>query len=130
MAVVALAMSFFPFTPAVFAGGVLAYAFTIGMAYAAYSALVLLAVGHGAASTKYAILSSLGNVPVVYMTALAGWAHDRLGPRHPDPAGMLRIEFAVSMAAIVMGIVAVWMLGAARTPPPGTTLDLSADERR
>ena len=30
------------------------------------------AIGRGAASTKYAALSSLGNVPVVYMTAVDG----------------------------------------------------------
>jgi len=42
--------------------------------------LVLLsAIGRGAASTKYAALSSLGNVPVVYMTGVDGWAHDRFG---------------------------------------------------
>ncbi len=35
--------------------------------------LPLFAIGRGAASTKYAALSSLGNVPVVYMTALDGW---------------------------------------------------------
>ena len=41
--------------------------------------MVLFAIGRGAASTKYAALSSLGNVPVVYMTALDGWVHDRFG---------------------------------------------------
>ena len=41
--------------------------------------LPLFAIGRGAASTKYAALSSLGNVPVVYMTALDGWVHNRFG---------------------------------------------------
>jgi MFS family permease len=113
MALVALAMSYGPLTPAVFATGVFAYAFTIGMAYAAYSALVLLAVGQGAASTKYAILSSLGNLPVVYMTALAGWSHDQFGP-----ARMLQIEAALSAVAIAAGVVAVWLLGTARASVP------------
>ena len=49
------------------------------MAYTAFSAIVLLAIGRGAASTKYATLSSLGNLPVVYMTASDGWVHDRFG---------------------------------------------------
>ncbi len=111
MALAALGMSLFPLTPVVYGAGVLAYSFTLGLAYTAYSALVLLAIGRGAASTKYAILNSLGNVPVVYMTALAGWSHDKYGP-----AGMLQMEFGVSAAAIVLGIVAVWMIGAARRP--------------
>ena len=34
-----------------------------GLGYAAYSTLVLLAIGRGAASTKYSILSSIGNIP-------------------------------------------------------------------
>jgi hypothetical protein len=59
--------------------GVLAYALASGMAYAAFSAIVLLAIGRGAAATKYATLSSLGNLPVVYMTAANGWVHDRFG---------------------------------------------------
>jgi MFS family permease len=109
MALVALAASYAPLTPAVFAASVLAYALTIGMGYAAYSSLVLLAVGQGAASTKYAILSSLGNLPVVYMTALAGWSHDRYGA-----AGMLQVEAGVSAVAIAAGIVAVWALGASQ----------------
>jgi MFS transporter, PAT family, beta-lactamase induction signal transducer AmpG len=113
MAVVALAMSFAPRTPLVYGVGVLTYSFTIGLAFAAYSALVLLAVGHGAASTKYAILNSLGNVPVVYMTALAGWSHDRFGP-----AGMLQVEFVASTAAIAVGMSAVWLLAATRAASP------------
>ena len=120
MAAVALGMSFCPLTPRVYSGGVLVYALSIGLAYAAYSALVLLAVGRGAASTKYAILGSLGNIPVVYMTALAGWSHDRFGP-----VGMLQIEAALSGVAIVAGIVAVWMLGAARTPSSHVRQEIS-----
>src|SRR5437868_684389 len=59
--------------------GVLAYALFCGMGYAAFSAIVLFAIGRGVASTKYALPSSVGNIPVVYMTALNGWVHDRCG---------------------------------------------------
>jgi len=105
MALVALVLAAAPRTPTTYAAGVLTYALATGLAFAAYSTLVLFAVGRGAASTKYAILNSLGNVPVVYMTAFDGWAHDRWGA-----AGMLRAEAALSAAAIVVGIVAVWLL--------------------
>ena len=76
---VAIIMAVAPRTPNAFTVGVLAYALTCGMAYAAFSAIVLLAIGRGAASTKYATLSSLGNRPIVYMTASDGWVHDRFG---------------------------------------------------
>src|SRR5947199_9017546 len=72
-------MALTPHTPNAFTVGVLTYALACGMAYAAFSAVILLAIGRGAASTKYAALSSLGNLPVVYMTALDGWVHDKYG---------------------------------------------------
>ncbi|HVZ25041.1 MAG TPA: MFS transporter [Sediminibacterium sp.] len=77
IALVTLLMSIFPFTPFTYATGVLFYAFMMGFAYAAFSAIVLLAIGKGLASTKYALLSSVSNIPVVYMTALDGWLHDK-----------------------------------------------------
>jgi nitrate/nitrite transporter NarK len=79
------------------------------MAYAAFSAVILLAIGRGAASTKYATLSSLGNLPVVYMTALDGWVHDRLGT-----ARMLHIE---ALVAIVCVVLALPVLGKIKTAP-------------
>ena len=70
MALVAIIMAVAPRTPNAFTVSVLAYALTGGMAYTAFSAIVLLTIGRGAASTKYATLSSLGNLPVVL--------HDRI----------------------------------------------------
>jgi len=70
MALVAIIMAVTARTPNAFTVGVLTYALTCGMAYAAFSAIVLLAIGRGAAFTKYATLSSLGNLP--------GCLHDRV----------------------------------------------------
>jgi len=77
MALVAIGMVAAPRTPGGYAAGVLCYALTQGLSYASFSALVLHVIGRGAAATKYAALSSIGNIPVAYMTALDGWAHDR-----------------------------------------------------
>jgi MFS transporter, PAT family, beta-lactamase induction signal transducer AmpG len=77
MATITLVMSISPFIPIYYTGGVLTYAFANGCVNAAFSGVVLLAIGKGLASTKYALLSSLGNIPVVYMTAFDGWIHDR-----------------------------------------------------
>src|SRR5262249_58191401 len=73
MAAIALIIAVAPRTPLAYASGVLCYAFSQGLAYAAFTALVLHAIGRGAAATKFGILASLGNVPVSYMTAFDGW---------------------------------------------------------
>lgn len=75
-AVVTLIMAFLPYHPAEYIGGVLVYAFGLGLINAAFSAVILYAIGKKNAATKYALISSLGNVPVVYMTAFDGWTHD------------------------------------------------------
>src|SRR5215211_7643980 len=79
LAAVASLLALGPRTPLAYSAGVLSYALFCGMSYAAFSAIVLFAIGRGVASTKYAVLSSLGNIPVVYMTATNGWVHDRFG---------------------------------------------------
>ena len=102
IAAVAIIMAIAARTPASFSVGVLFYAFTNGVAYAAFSALVLLAIGKGAASTKYAALCSLGNLPVVYMTALDGWVHDRYGT-----AWMLHFDGLAGVVCIVFAMLAL-----------------------
>lgn len=109
IALVAVVMAIVPRTPNAFSAGVLAYALFCGMAYAAFSAVVLLAIGRGAASTKYATLSSLGNLPVVYMTAADGWVHDRFGT-----AWMLHGEAIVAIICIVF---ALFILGKIKAAP-------------
>ncbi len=105
LAVVAAGMAIAARTSAAFATGVLFYAFVGGVAYAAFSALVLFAIGRGAASTKYALLSSFGNLPVIYVTALDGWAHDRYGS-----AGMLLFEALAGIVSVLLAAIAVWRL--------------------
>lgn len=102
LAVVAAAMAIAARTSVAFSTGVLFYAFVGGVAYAAFSALVLCAIGRGAASTKYALLSSFGNLPVIYVTALDGWAHDRFGS-----AGMLFFEALAGIVCVVLAAIAV-----------------------
>ena len=99
MVLVGMGMAAAPRTPVVFASGGLFYAFSLGLANAAFSALVLHVIGRGAASTKYSILSSLGNIPVAYMTAFDGWVHDRSGA-----AGMLSSEALLAAGCIVFGL--------------------------
>ncbi len=79
MASVTCVLSFSAFVPSSYIIGVLCYAFTFGMANAGFSTIILHAIGKGMASTKYALISSLGNIPSVYMTAFNGWMHDAYG---------------------------------------------------
>jgi MFS family permease len=72
-----------PATPFTFAAGYSAYAFATGMANGAYVALVLetLDKRKRGASTGYALMSSSGNAPPIYMTWLDGIGYRRGGAR-------------------------------------------------
>ncbi len=101
----AAVMAAAPHTPTAYRAGVLIYALLMGASYGAFTALVLFAIGKGAASGKYAILTSLGNLPVVYMTALNGWAHD-----HWSASGMLYFEAIITTPAIAFGLLGLSLI--------------------
>ncbi len=63
-----------PMTPSTYFAGATLYLFTIGTCYALFTAVVLEFLGQSgkSGSGRYSIINSLGNVPVVYMTALDG----------------------------------------------------------
>lgn len=91
--------SFRPFRrSAAFAVGALAHYVVVGMRDAAFSALVLGTVGRRAAATKFIVISSIGSVPLLYMTALSGWVHDRSGTTR-----MLGVEALVAVACLGLG---------------------------
>jgi MFS family permease len=119
MALVTIVMSAAPRTPTAYSSEVIAYAFFGGAGYAAFSAVVLFAIERGAASTKYAALSSLGNVPVVYMTALDGWVHDRFGT-----GWMLQTD---ALSAILFVVVA--LLSCTRSMPRGLRISREDNSR-
>jgi MFS transporter, PAT family, beta-lactamase induction signal transducer AmpG len=112
LAATAIIMAFAPWTPNSFAVGVLIYSFFVGTGYAAYSALVVHAIGRGVASTKYALCQSLGNIPVAYMTAFNGWVHDRFGG-----VWMLNAEALLALAFVAAGLFALQQINARCTTP-------------
>jgi MFS family permease len=80
----ALGMALAPRTEASFIWFVCAYMILTGFCYAAFGAVVLEAIGKGAAATKYNLLASIANVPIIYLSILDGKAHTYWGA-----AGML-----------------------------------------
>jgi MFS transporter, PAT family, beta-lactamase induction signal transducer AmpG len=92
-------------TPFTYAGGYIGYSLTAGIAYAAFTALVLEVLGKRthAAGTAYSVLVSSGNFPISYMTWLDGAAYTRSGTR-----GLMGID------ALANGVGAVLLLLFAR----------------
>lgn len=111
MALVTIVMALAPRTPTAYSAGVLCYMLSVGLSNAAWSAVVLFAIGRGAASTKYALLASLGNLPVVYMTAIDGWVHDRAGA-----GAMLNAEGALGLACVGLALLALWRINPKAVP--------------
>lgn len=72
-----------PLRPGTYYVGVALYLFTIGTANAMFTAVILEFLGRSgkSGSGRYAIINSMGNVPVVYMTAIAGWGDKTWGVR-------------------------------------------------
>jgi MFS family permease len=77
LAVGTLAMAAFSRTVSAFVFFTLLYAFIQGFNYASFSAVVLEAIGRGAAATKYNIFAALSNFPIQYVVLLDGWAYRR-----------------------------------------------------
>ena len=90
-------MALAPRTESMYIVFTLIYAFIQGLTYAGFTAVVLEAMGLGAAATKYNLFASLSNMPIAYMTLILGWAYGRWGA-----AGMLNIEAAFGVLGILV----------------------------
>lgn len=106
----AVAMALAPRTEAMYIVFTLLYALITGFTYAGFSAVVLEAIGLGAAATKYNVFASLSNMPIAYMTVVEGWAHERWGA-----AAMLYAEALCAAAALAVFACAAILL-ARRSP--------------
>jgi len=70
-------------SPAVYFTGTVLFLFTIGAGYALFTGVALEFLGGSgkSGSSRYAIINSIGNVPVAYMTFLDGRGYAHWGPR-------------------------------------------------
>jgi MFS family permease len=78
---VTILMAVMPYQPVVYITGVLVYGFSTGLMYAAFTAIIFFVIGKRHVATKYSLLASLGNLPVVYMTTFDGRMHDKFNSR-------------------------------------------------
>ena len=96
LAVAAVGMALCPRTSNQYIFWTSAYAFAVGLCYAAYCAVVLEAIGQTAAATKFSFLSAVSNSPLMLMTFVDGAANTRWGTN-----GMLWTDALCGVAGIV-----------------------------
>ncbi len=88
-----------PLRPEVYFAGAALFLFTIGACYAFFTgvALEFLGASGKSGSGRYAIINSLGNLPVAYMAWMDGRGYAHWGPR-----GMPGVDAAVSAAGATL----------------------------
>lgn len=111
-----------PMRPATYYTGVLLYLFTVGACYAMFTAVVLEFLGSSgkSGSSRYSIINSLGNIPVLYMLQVDGWGGDHWGGR-----GLAGAEAVVGGVGALALLVCLLIRAPARTqiasePAPAT----------
>ena len=97
IAAMAVAMAIAPRTEIMFIVFTSIYAFGLGFCYAAFGAVVLEAIGAGAAATKYNLLAGIANAPIAYQTMIDGWGQVRWGS-----GGMLYVEALCGVVAVAL----------------------------
>jgi MFS transporter, PAT family, beta-lactamase induction signal transducer AmpG len=92
-------LSLGPQRPAIYFLSTSLFLFTVGAGYAMFTAVCLEFLGHSgkSGSSRYAIINSLGNIPVAYMSWLDGRGYALWGPRC-----MPGIDALVSAVVIVI----------------------------
>jgi PAT family beta-lactamase induction signal transducer AmpG len=92
-------LSLGPQRPAIYFVSTALFLFTVGAGYALFTAVCLEFLGSSgkSGSARYAIINSLGNIPVAYMSWLDGRGYARWGPR-----GMPGIDALVSAVLILI----------------------------
>jgi MFS family permease len=97
MAACALGMALAPRTEPMFVLFTMGYAFIVGLSYAGFTAVVLEAIGKGAAATKYNLFASLSNMPIAWMTYVEGITHSARGS-----GAMLMVDAVAALLALAL----------------------------
>ena len=97
LAAIAIIMALCPATVTMYVIWNLIYALSVGLAYAAFTAVVLNAMGHGSGATKYNVFASLSNFPIWWLGLVLGLAAEHWGPRY-----MLATEAAFGVVGVLV----------------------------
>ena len=103
-AMAAVIMALAPKTPLSFLVFASLYNLILGASFAAFGALTLEAIGQGAAATKYNLIASVANVPILLTTLADGQAQKAFGS-----GGMLLTEAALAFAAVALYFAVAWV---------------------
>src|SRR5262249_4691010 len=97
-AAVGIGMAPAPLSPPTYLVGVCAYFLVSGFCYAAFSAVVLEAIGRAgaSASAQYALFVAAGNFAITYVGWLDTRFHHTYGPR-----GLLGVDAALNLGGVV-----------------------------
>ena len=90
-------MALAPRTEPMFVLFTMGYAFIVGLSYAGFTAVVLEAIGKGAAATKYNLFASLSNMPIAWMTYVEGITHSARGS-----GAMLMVDAVAALLALAL----------------------------
>jgi PAT family beta-lactamase induction signal transducer AmpG len=106
LAAIAVFMAVSPSTVSMYVAWSLIYSFAVGLAYAAFTAFVLDAMGRGSAATKYNVFASLSNFPLWWLGLLLGVAAEKWGARR-----MLLTEAAFGVVGVGVFALSVRVVG-------------------
>jgi PAT family beta-lactamase induction signal transducer AmpG len=81
LALVAIGMALSPATTIMYIAWNIVYAFGVGLSYAAFTAMVLIAIDKGTAATGYNVYASLSNFPIWWMGLLLAFVAEKTNPR-------------------------------------------------
>ena len=111
LAAIAAGMAVCPATVAMYVVWALAYAFGVGLAYAAFTAFVLEAMGKGSGATKYNIYASASNFPIWWLGLLLGVVAQRYGMRR-----MLLTEAGLGVVGVALFALATLRVRRSKLP--------------
>jgi MFS family permease len=109
LAAAAVAIAAGPATATTYVVGNMLYAFVYGLTFAAWTAVVLAAMGTRSAATKYNLFASLSNFPTWWLGLLLGYVADRDGA-----VVMLWAEGLIGVGAVLVFILAARLIGRTR----------------
>jgi MFS family permease len=100
LAAIAVGMALSPHGPRAYIAWSMVYSLGVGLAYAAFTAFVLDAMGTGSGATKYNIFASLSNFPIWWLGLLLGYVADKGGAR--GASYMLLTEAALGVTGVAV----------------------------